>query len=129
MSSAERDPTQLAAFEGFAIMPDVALALLRVGVMELAAAFEDLSDLASDLSEVVVPPCRFTEEEVALFDVFPEDEFPGVSGPPVELAAEGDLILQLLTLRLNEIVQKPQGRFVISYVCGRPGSKRPPRIQ
>jgi hypothetical protein len=115
--------------KGLLSMPGVALALLREGVMELAGAFEDLSDLASDLSEVVVPPCQFSEEEVELLDVFPEDQFPGVSGPPAELAAEGDQLLQLLSLRLNEIVQKPQGRFVISYVSGQPGSKRPPRIQ
>lgn len=47
----------------------------------------------------------------------------------IEVLEGGDEFLEALTLRLNEIVRKPNGRFVISYVPGQPGSKTPPRIQ
>ncbi len=43
---------------------------------------------------------------------------------------EGDReFLEALTMRLDEVVGKPKGRFVISYLPGQPGSRRPPRIQ
>jgi hypothetical protein len=43
---------------------------------------------------------------------------------------EGDReFLDALTLRLDEIVGKPKGRFVISYSPGQPGARRPPRVQ
>ena len=47
----------------------------------------------------------------------------------VEVLEGGDEFLEALTMRLNEIVRKPSGRFVISYVQGAPGAKKPPRIQ
>jgi hypothetical protein len=47
----------------------------------------------------------------------------------VEVLEGGDEFLEALTMRLNEIVRKPSGRFVISYVPGTPGAKKPPRIQ
>lgn len=47
----------------------------------------------------------------------------------VEVLEGGDEFLEALTMRLNEIVLKPSGRFVISYVPGAPGAKKPPRIQ
>ncbi len=47
----------------------------------------------------------------------------------VEVLQGGDEFLEALTMRLNEIVRKPSGRFVISYVPGAPGAKKPPRIQ
>jgi hypothetical protein len=47
----------------------------------------------------------------------------------VEVLEGGDEFLEALSMRLNEIVQKPNGRFVISYISGKPGSKTPPRIQ
>ncbi|HEY7114737.1 MAG TPA: hypothetical protein VIA45_17550 [Thermoanaerobaculia bacterium] len=53
---------------------------------------------------------------------------PGALGG-VEVLEGGDEFLEALTLRLNEIVRKPNGRFVISYVAGQPGAKTPPRIQ
>ena len=41
---------------------------------------------------------------------------------------EGDTeFLEAITFRLNEIVTKPKGRFVISYLPGVPGGRRPPR--
>lgn len=48
---------------------------------------------------------------------------------PVEVLEGGEEFLQALSMRLNEIVLKPNGRFVISYITGKPGSKTPPRIQ
>jgi hypothetical protein len=42
---------------------------------------------------------------------------------------EGDQeFLDAISLRLEQIVAKPKGRFVISYTSGRPGAKRPPTI-
>jgi len=54
---------------------------------------------------------------------------PGAVLGGVEVLEGGDEFLEALTMRLNEIVRKPNGRFVISYVAGQPGSKTPPRIQ
>lgn len=43
---------------------------------------------------------------------------------------EGDReFLEALTLRLDEIVVRPKSRFVISYLKGHPGARRPPTIQ
>jgi hypothetical protein len=43
---------------------------------------------------------------------------------------EGDKeFLEALTMRLDEVVGKPKGRFVFSYVQGQPGARRPPRIR
>jgi hypothetical protein len=43
---------------------------------------------------------------------------------------EGDKeFLEALTMRLDEVVGKPKGRFVISYLPGQPGARRPPRIR
>jgi hypothetical protein len=97
--------------------------------MQILPPFEDLSELEAELADVVIPPTGLLDEEVELLQAFPEDEFPGAALPPVEFAAQGDQFLQALVLRLCEIVQKPQGRFVISYISGQPGSRRPPRIQ
>ena len=47
----------------------------------------------------------------------------------VEVLEGGDEFLEALQMRLNEIIRKPNGRFVISYVSGQPGAKTPPRIQ
>ncbi|MGE5278019.1 MAG: hypothetical protein ACM3SU_13560 [Acidobacteriota bacterium] len=47
----------------------------------------------------------------------------------VEVLEGGEEFLEALTLRLNEIILKPNGRFVISYVAGQPGAKSPPRVQ
>ena len=47
----------------------------------------------------------------------------------VEVLEGGEEFLEALALRLNEIVLKPNGRFVISYVAGQPGAKTPPRVQ
>jgi hypothetical protein len=47
----------------------------------------------------------------------------------VEVLEGGDEFLEALQIRLNEIVRKPNGRFVITYVPGKPGAKTPPRIQ
>ncbi|HTO87118.1 MAG TPA: hypothetical protein VMR54_06265 [Thermoanaerobaculia bacterium] len=48
---------------------------------------------------------------------------------PVEVLEGGDEFLEAISMRLNEIIRKPSGRFVISYVPGQPGSKTPPRVQ
>jgi hypothetical protein len=37
--------------------------------------------------------------------------------------------LEALTMRLDEISGRPKGRFVISYLPGQPGSRRPPTIR
>jgi len=47
----------------------------------------------------------------------------------VEVLEGVDEFLEALAMRLNEIVRKPSGRFVISYVPGAPGAKKPPVIQ
>ena len=47
----------------------------------------------------------------------------------VEVLEGGDEFLEALQIRLNEIVRKPNGRFVITYIPGKPGAKTPPRIQ
>jgi hypothetical protein len=47
----------------------------------------------------------------------------------VEVLEGGEEFLEALALRLSEIVRKPSGRFVISYVPGQPGAKAPPRVQ
>jgi hypothetical protein len=47
----------------------------------------------------------------------------------MEVLEGGDEFLEALQIRLNEIVRKPNGRFVITYVPGKPGAKAPPRIQ
>jgi len=45
-------------------------------------------------------------------------------------ASEGDReFLEALAMRLDEIVGKPKGRFVISYRTGQPGARRPPTIR
>jgi hypothetical protein len=51
------------------------------------------------------------------------------AGPSDEVLEGGEEFLEALQLRLNEIVRKPNGRFVISYVTGQPGAKTPPHIQ
>ena len=47
----------------------------------------------------------------------------------IEVLEGGDEFLEALSMRLNEIVRKPSGRFVISYMPGTPGAKKPPRVQ
>jgi hypothetical protein len=47
----------------------------------------------------------------------------------VEVLEGGDEFIEAISMRLNEIIRKPSGRFVISYVPGQPGSKTPPRVQ
>jgi hypothetical protein len=47
----------------------------------------------------------------------------------VEVVEGAEEFLDALMARLNEIVRKPSGRFVISYVEGVPGSRKPPKIQ
>ena len=48
---------------------------------------------------------------------------------PVEVLRDGEEFLEALQMRLNDIVRKPNGRFVISYMSGRTDSRRPPKIQ
>lgn len=48
---------------------------------------------------------------------------------PVEVLEDGEEFLEALQMRLNDIVRKPNGRFVISYVSGRVDARRPPKIQ
>ena len=47
----------------------------------------------------------------------------------IEVLEGGDEFLEAIQMRLNEIIRKPNGRFVISYVSGQPGSKVPPTVQ
>ena len=66
-------------------------------------------------------------------EVRPEAPDPSArSGAPIgdmQVLEGGDEFLEALQMRLNEIVRKPNGRFVITYVPGKPGAKTPPRIQ
>ncbi len=66
-------------------------------------------------------------------EVRPQDPDPHLSRDgnlgPVEVLEGGDEFLEAISMRLNEIIRKPSGRFVISYVPGQPGSKTPPRVQ
>jgi len=58
----------------------------------------------------------------------PERENSG-GEPRLQEVLEGDAeFLEAITFRLNEIVAKPKGRFVISYLPGVPGARRPPRV-
>jgi len=60
----------------------------------------------------------------------PDSNFgPGSGRSQVEVLEGGDEFLEAISMRLNEIIRKPSGRFVISYVPGQPGSKTPPRVQ
>ena len=61
--------------------------------------------------------------------VNPETELAGGSLHLVEVLEGAEEFLDALVSRLNEIVRKPSGRFVISYVDGNPGSRRPPTVQ
>jgi hypothetical protein len=47
----------------------------------------------------------------------------------MEVLEGAEEFLDALVSRLNEIVKKPSGRFVISFVNGTPGSKPPPTVQ
>ncbi len=46
----------------------------------------------------------------------------------VEVLEGATEFLEAIELRLNEIVTKPKGRFVISFVAGMPGARRPPTV-
>lgn len=60
----------------------------------------------------------------------PSDHNVRPGGPQaVEVLEGSEEFLEALALRLNEIIRKPNGRFVISYVTGKPGSRTPPRVQ
>ncbi len=48
---------------------------------------------------------------------------------PAEVLEGSDEFLEAIQMRLNEIIRKPNGRFVISYVSGKPGAKVPPTVQ
>jgi hypothetical protein len=42
---------------------------------------------------------------------------------------EGDKeFLDAISLRLEQIVAKPRGRFVVSYTAGQPNARKPPTI-
>ncbi len=61
----------------------------------------------------------------------PADPEQELSGGQVSLheVLEGEAeFLEAISMRLNDIILKPQGRFVISYVSGNPDARRPPRI-
>lgn len=64
-------------------------------------------------------------EELAERQARPDDS----GSSPVEMLEGSDEFLEALSLRLNQIVRKPNGRFVISYVPGKPGAKTPPRVR
>lgn len=68
---------------------------------------------------------RLTPEEAANPDV----ELAGGGLQLIEVLEGADEFLDALMARLNEIVRKPSGRFVISYVEGHPGSRQPPKVQ
>jgi hypothetical protein len=36
--------------------------------------------------------------------------------------------LDAITVRLDQIVARPRGRFVVSYTQGQPGARKPPSI-
>ncbi len=68
---------------------------------------------------------RLTPEEAANADA----ELAGAGLQLTEVLEGADEFLDAIMSRLNEIVRKPSGRFVISYVAGSPGSRRPPTVQ
>ena len=42
---------------------------------------------------------------------------------------EGDKeFLEAISMRLDQIVARPRGRFVVSYTQGQPGARKPPTI-
>lgn len=45
-----------------------------------------------------------------------------------EILEGGKEFLDAINSRLNEIIGRPRGRYVISYVSEVPGSRRPPRV-
>ena len=61
-------------------------------------------------------------------DADPERELAGGALCLVEVLEGEREFLDALTLRLDQIVGKPKGRFVISYRPGQPGARRPPRV-
>jgi hypothetical protein len=46
----------------------------------------------------------------------------------VEVLEGEQEFLDAITLRLDQIVAKPRGRFVVSYTQGQPGARKPPSI-
>lgn len=58
----------------------------------------------------------------------PDDTVPGdrTAPRPVEVLEGADEFLREIIFRLNEVAGKPPGRFVVSYVSGQPGARRPP---
>jgi hypothetical protein len=68
---------------------------------------------------------RLTPEEAAN----PEMELSGGGLQLIEVLEGADEFIDAIVSRLNEIVRKPSGRFVISYVQGHPGSRKPPKVQ
>jgi hypothetical protein len=58
------------------------------------------------------------------------DQTPGAGIPlPFVEVIEGDEeFLEAISLRLEQIIAKPKGRFVISYTQGHPGARRPPTV-
>jgi len=55
---------------------------------------------------------------------------PESSGPSAIVEVlEGDKeFLEAITLRLDQIVARPRGRFVVSYTQGQPGARKPPNV-
>ena len=51
-----------------------------------------------------------------------------VQMPFVEVIEGDEEFLEAISLRLEQIIAKPKGRFVISYTQGQPGARRPPTI-
>ncbi len=64
-----------------------------------------------------------------LQDGDPEQELANGALSLVEVLEGDKEFLEALTMRLDEVVGKPKGRFVISYLPGQPGARRPPRIR
>ena len=59
----------------------------------------------------------------------PEFDPESSGGSALVEVLEGDKeFLEAITMRLDQIVARPRGRFVVSYTQGQPGARKPPSI-
>ena len=74
-------------------------------------------------------PALALERGMDVTEVFDAGDGAEAESLPPEVLEGGDAFLEALAIRLSEIFVKPSGRFVISYVAGQPGARRPPKVQ
>lgn len=81
-------------------------------------------ELASGLLFPFRMKLEVRQEEPSDRDAQPDDGLQAI-----EVLEGSEEFLEALAMRLNEIILKPNGRFVISYISGKPGARTPPRVQ